>query len=563
MYKWIKKPPITILLVSIAVMMPQILGHQLILGGVTTVQGDALFHFNRIYDAMMQLKTLHFHYFVSDFGFNQSARVINAVYGPFSSYIYGAVLLVTGSWWLFQIISSIGILYLGGLTFFYLARQVELDRGLALVGSLIYLNTEAITSWATAQKGAALAAAILPLVILAAVKMIQQKEHALPIWLLAIGLSLLVQIHNLTAIMAVMMLIPFWLLGLIRQQQRWLFVKHTLLAALIFMVLTANVWATLLDLTLHNRLMNPVNFVLASYTTMPSISSHWLGIPILILVMWQLYQLIFRWRLLSLTNRVVALVGLFFVFLSSELMPWQLIQDNLPILGSLLQFPARFMIIATPLILLGSLQTVQTDLQVPRHWRQTGSIVVLVLLFVGNLQTVTSETQQWSTNFATASSVQKHGTMQQIRQAWLSPQLAAGLQRLTKDTSDYLPKMGKTADAYHLVNHSIYTGTTTFHKRVTRQGLQVDWNAPQATPIQVPVVKYQQTHLKLNGQTIQPLHQNAVGVITVQSHQGLNQLLVTYQPARWVSISLVVAMVSWIIVGVEIIRRKCEHHQPR
>ncbi len=271
MYKWIKKPPVMILLVSIAVMMPQILGHQVILGGVTTVQGDALFHFNRIYDAMMQLKTLHFHYFVSDFGFNQSARVINAVYGPFSSYIYGAVLLVTGSWWLFQIISSIGILYLGGLTFFYLARQVELDRGLALVGSLIYLNTEAITSWATAQKGVALAAAILPLVILAAVKMIQQKEHALPIWLLAISLSLLVQVHNLTAIMAVMILIPFWLLGLIRQQQRWLYILHTLLAALIFMVLTANVWATLLDLTWHNVLMKPVKFVLASYTTMPSI----------------------------------------------------------------------------------------------------------------------------------------------------------------------------------------------------------------------------------------------------------------------------------------------------
>lgn len=562
MYKWIKKPQFIILLVSIAVMMPQIVAHQLILGGVSTPKGDALFHFNRIYDAMMQIKTLHFHYFVSDFGFNQSARVVNAVYGPFSSYLYGIILLVSGSWWLFQIISSIGILYLGGVTFFYLARQVKLDHGLALVGSLIYLNTDVIISWATAQKGAALAAAILPLVILAAVKMIQEKDHPIPIWLLAIGLSLLVQVHNLTAIMATMMLMPFWVIGLIKQQKRWSYIKNTFLAASIFMVLTANVWSTLLDLTQHNVLLKPVKFVLQNHVMMPSILGHWFSIPILILVIWQLYQLIFRWRLISMTNRVVALVGLFFAILSSALIPWQLIQHYLPILGSLLQFPSRFMIIATPLVLLGSLQTAQTDLQVPRHWRQTGGVVVLTLLLVANIQTMSSDVQMWNTNQTTKSSVHMHATRQQIRQAWLSPQLNAGLKLTIKDTSDYLPRIRKTANAYQLVNRSLYKSTTIFHKRVTHQGLQVVWYTQKAMPIQVPVVKYQQTHLKLNGKAIQPVRQNAVGVITVQSHRGINRLLVTYEPATWVIVSLYVAIVSWVIVIFEMVRRKVNrHHQ--
>lgn len=59
---------------------PQLWTHKMILGA------DALFHYNRFYETAEQLKTENFSYFISIFGFQQSGRIVNAVYGPLFAY---------------------------------------------------------------------------------------------------------------------------------------------------------------------------------------------------------------------------------------------------------------------------------------------------------------------------------------------------------------------------------------------------------------------------------------------------------------------------------------------
>ncbi len=44
---------------------------------------DVVFHFNRFYETSQQIKEGNFQYFLSIYGFQQSARIVNALYGPF------------------------------------------------------------------------------------------------------------------------------------------------------------------------------------------------------------------------------------------------------------------------------------------------------------------------------------------------------------------------------------------------------------------------------------------------------------------------------------------------
>ena len=67
------------LIIAFAVLLvtPQLFTRKVILGS------DSIFHYNRFYEAAMQLKNGNFSYFVSLYGFQQAGRIVNALYDPF------------------------------------------------------------------------------------------------------------------------------------------------------------------------------------------------------------------------------------------------------------------------------------------------------------------------------------------------------------------------------------------------------------------------------------------------------------------------------------------------
>ncbi|OPH32186.1 hypothetical protein B5J54_02535, partial [Enterococcus faecium] len=93
-------PFLAIFFIALAFLMPHLFTHKLILGA------DAPFHYNRFYDAAQQIKYGDFHYFPSLYGFQQSGRIVNAVYGPFFAYLQGLIVLLAGSWFHYQILSN-------------------------------------------------------------------------------------------------------------------------------------------------------------------------------------------------------------------------------------------------------------------------------------------------------------------------------------------------------------------------------------------------------------------------------------------------------------------------
>lgn len=82
---------------SILLVLPQYFSGGIILGP------DFLFHYNRFYDTAMQIKTGNFQYFISTYGFQQSGRIVNALYGPIFAYLQGLLLLLSKTWYNYQI----------------------------------------------------------------------------------------------------------------------------------------------------------------------------------------------------------------------------------------------------------------------------------------------------------------------------------------------------------------------------------------------------------------------------------------------------------------------------
>lgn len=82
------RPFLLVALFSFILIIPQWLSRGIILGT------DSVFHYNRFYEAAMQIKHWNFSYFLSIYGFQQSGRIVNAVYGPFFAYFQGLLVLL-------------------------------------------------------------------------------------------------------------------------------------------------------------------------------------------------------------------------------------------------------------------------------------------------------------------------------------------------------------------------------------------------------------------------------------------------------------------------------------
>ena len=72
------------------------------ISGNMILGSDSIFHFNRFYDTSQQIKNLDFHYFISLYGFQESGRIINALYGPLFAYFQGILVLISKNWFTYQ-----------------------------------------------------------------------------------------------------------------------------------------------------------------------------------------------------------------------------------------------------------------------------------------------------------------------------------------------------------------------------------------------------------------------------------------------------------------------------
>lgn len=569
----------TVIIVAAALVfiMPQLFNKSLLLGT------DYNFHFNRIYDAAMQIRHHNYNFMQSNYGFSQSGRIVNALYGPLGTYMLGGLLLLAGSWLRFQLLTGFLVALLAGTSMYLFASRLGLRRNWSRMAAALYIFTSWIPMWSLNQSAAGIGMAMMPLVLLTGVRLLYMH----PNWrsALALGLSMgaLIQIHLMSAVLAVVALIPLAIVALLHQRdRRGPILANGILAAVIAILLSANFLAAFYNVTHGNQIVGTFG-VIDMYSNSASLSfadsfQTMVGLIFSIgFVFAAIYALISK-RMDTLL-RTITLTGAAFLLLSLRIMPWDAFAKHVIGVKNLIQFPNRFLAVAIPLLLVGLLLIIQ-DLPIlnPKQDEAQRMAIALqttvVILFAFQpLSLMMSKAVQWQngngvSNNAIHTAVHMKTTTgfstKQIQASFDSGDLSTPLHDYYNGVIDYLPlpNTGATGTynaqtpqyealaAQYEQQLAVPTRTSRFHKTVAAGGtLQTTFRSKRAQRVRLPVVLYTSSKLRLNGRVVTP-KLNKLGMPTVKAKAGRNVVQLSYQEPAYLKLAIRGTVVAWLILGL-------------
>lgn len=126
LYKKYTKGFLIALLSVLVIVSPIILNSTALLGV------DGYFQYSRIYEAAMQIKNLNFS-FLNLYSFQQSGRVVNQLYSPLMTYFFGVILLITGTWFKFQVVSLFLLHLIALISMYYAAKKMKFSNEVSLL----------------------------------------------------------------------------------------------------------------------------------------------------------------------------------------------------------------------------------------------------------------------------------------------------------------------------------------------------------------------------------------------------------------------------------------------
>lgn len=548
-------PILTIFLVSLLLVLPQLLNHSLVLGG------DSNFHFNRLYDTYMQIRTGNFNYFQTNYGFQQSGRIVNALYGPGFSYILGFLLILVHSWIKFQVVTSFILFFISGLSMYCLSRELKTSKNISLMTSILFMGSFWITRWSYNQNFMAWGVMLMPVVVIFGIRMITTDGSSLKIIPFALTVSLLIQIHVLSALMSIIVLVFFFIIGISQSTKKRQLLLKCLSAGILSLLLTFNVWGALLDVYSSNKLYPPYSFPDMSDFTMNISTNNYdiknIGLFISIIFILQITLVLKKHQTMSLSNKTITFIGFIFLILSSNLIPWTRLGILVPTLQSSLQFPNRFAGFATVLLIAGFGVTISNlpfkDLKKNVELAMMISCVFILMQSYSDLQT---RNEVWNSNqsIVSMSNIENINDYnnRQIHDAFGSFDLVAGLNMISKPSPDYLPKHGISLDkGYTAYSQNIVHNQDNVTKRVKGGSLIVTWRAKnKSEKIHLPIIVYSNSLLSLNSHSLskKQLTFSTLGSPTITSTRvGKNTLVMRYQSKIITKISLSIVLLTWII----------------
>lgn len=551
-------PYLAIAVMAYIIMYPQIISHGVILGT------DSVFHFNRFYDAAKQIQQGNWSYFQSNYSFQQSGRIINAVYGPLFAYLNGILLGILGTWFRYQVISSFLVYFIGGVGMYQLATKVHACRRIALLVSLIFLCIGWLPRWELAQNMNAWGAALAPYMIMVGITMI--TDHDRPVhWLSLMTLmTVIIQIHLLSSIFFTLTLVPFFIIGLILSTKRGQMLWETAKAVIGTVILTGNVWGALLMLNLHNHIAQPAPFNMQINALTPSqftSTREYLIYFCWILFALQLVYVIFTFKR-SLVNDTVTIMGAIILLISSTWFPWESIQKAAPILQTTLQFPNRLTVIAYPFLLVGIAMSCQQLIDAAPHDRLRLRLVsglLLFTLFQVVIPTTTSvfrrtaiyesdEVLNTSTALAWVTNNSKS-----LRRSVHTDYPGQLLMKVEKRAPDYLPipkkYLNRTYVRSYAYQDQVIRHAKDFKHTVLPKGrLCLSWNAKRSGKVRLPIITYQESRLTVNGHRLRHFQRSRVGAPYVYQQRGHNTAILSFHQSTWFTVLLAVSLIGLTIL---------------
>lgn len=537
---------------AILLVTPQLFTRKVILGS------DSIFHYNRFYEAAMQLKNGNFSYFLSLYGFQQSGRIVNALYGPFFAYLQGGLILISGTWFRYQIVSRVLLHILAESSMYVLLKQCKVKTSIALSLGLLYATTFSIQYWTMRQGFSSWGAALLPYCFIPAIHYVfYQRVNQVR---LALSMALIFQIHVLSALMLAMMYLPFYLYTFVKAttSKKKETILKVLIAVILFLLLTVNVWGVLLYLRDANHLLDPFINREIGKNGIDGTARYWLYTPIslMVLLILQFIYAIVNWKKLARWKRILHFIYFVFFFLSTGLFPWQYLVENGNTFAELIQFPFRFFVPATILLL------AITGLTVTRfvNWRKSIAVLLFAFAGVGLIQNIMDTTDRVNSAAQDGEliSIVKHtyveGDYQTISLTMNDSDLSQFLNLVVKPTPDYVPIYGTIGkqNTYDLYYENIVTNQRT-EKLIKDNYLVLTWQADEGEELNLPIVVYKDSILTLNGKELDKDDYNlsTIGTPTVSSQEGKNKLELRYQEPEWLFVAISTPLIVLGIIGLQ------------
>lgn len=545
---------VSLFIISFAILLvtPQLFTRKVILGS------DSIFHYNRFYEAAMQLKNGNFSYFLSLYGFQQSGRIVNALYGPFFAYLQGGLILISGTWFRYQIVSRVLLHILAESSMYALLKQCKVKTSIALSLGLLYATTFSIQYWTMRQGFSSWGAALLPYCFIPAIHYVfyQRVDQVR----LALSMALIFQIHVLSALMLAMMYLPFYLYTFVKAttSKKKETILKVLIAVILFLLLTVNVWGVLLYLRGANHLLDPFINREIGKNGIDGTARYWLYTPIslMVLLILQFIYAIVNWKKLARWKRILHFIYFVFFFLSTGLFPWQYLVENGNTFAELIQFPFRFFVPATILLL------AITGLTVTRfvNWRKSIAVLLFAFAGVGLIQNIMDTTNRVKSAAQDGEliSIVKHtyveGDYQTISLTMNDSDLSQFLNLVVKPTPDYVPIYGTIGkqNTYDLYYENIVTNQRT-EKLIEDNYLVLTWQADEGEELNLPIVVYKDSILTLNGKELDKDDYNlsTIGTPTVSSQEGKNKLELRYHEPEWLFVAISAPLIVLGIIGLQ------------
>lgn len=510
---------------------------------------DTAFHFHRFYDTYQQIQNHNFSYFQMNYGMGESGRIVNALYGPFFAYLMGSLLLFCSSWLRFQILITYLIFLVGGLGIYRLSRKIKLSQVVSSIATALFLTTGYIAYWPRSNAFNSWGAVLIPFVLIQGINLLNNHKKRFSWISLGIVMAIVAQIHLLSTFFSILALIPFFIYGLVlseNKRQMWIDVFK---AVGLFIVLTANVWGAFLLLYPTNQMASPIDYspvLTAVNLSVAGTSTMWTSITevTLLLFIVQLIYVIFNFKSSKL-NTFVTLEGIVFLYLSSNLFPWQFVKDTLPAVTGYLQFPNRFTVVAYPLLFLGIGLTLNELIK--SHGKKLG-MIASALAIVVVLFNVRADFNEINNNITYNKGITSNA--KEMKEKGLAPYI----NKVEINSPDYLPvrKKIKSSDITGMLM-SMSPQKNNFEQRALSNGrLELTWKDSTSKVTTLPIFIYKQSELSLNSKVIKP-KVNEIGMPQVQSRKGKNTAILSFKTPTWFTILLYISILSWallIIYGV-------------
>lgn len=505
---------------------------------------DTAFHFHRFYDTYQQIQNHNFSYFQMNYGMGESGRIVNALYGPFFAYLMGGLLLFCSSWLRFQILITYLIFLVGGLGIYHLSRKVKLSQVVSSIVTALFLTTGYIAYWPRSNAFNSWGAVLIPFVLIQGINLLNNHKKRFSWISLGIVMAIVAQIHLLSTFFSILALIPFFIYGLVlseNKRQMWMDVFK---AVGLFIVLTANVWGAFLLLYPTNQMASPIDYspvLTAVNLSVAGTSTMWTSITevTLLLFIVQLIYVIFNFKA-SRLNTVVTLEGIVFLYLSSNLFPWQFVKDTLPAVTGYLQFPNRFTVVAYPLLFLGIGLTLNELIK--NHGKKLGTIAsalaIVVVLF-----NVRADFNEINNNITYNKGITSNAREMKEKG------LAAYINKVEINSPDYLPvqKKIKSSDVTGMLM-SMSPQKNNFEQKALSKGrLELTWKDSTSKVTTLPIFIYKQSELSLNNKVIKP-KLNEIGMPQVQSRKGKNTAILSFKTPTWFTVLLYISILSWVLI---------------